>query len=112
MVLMTGMDLPVQAIREQISAAIDIVVQQARCSDGQRRVTAIVEVDGMEGDVILTQPLFVFRQRGIGVNGEVIGGHSGLGQPPRFYDRLRDEGIVLDRTIFEDTSHDVIRAAR
>jgi len=104
MVLMAGMDLPVRAIREQIAAAIDVIVQQTRGSDGRRRVTAIVEVDGMEGDVILVQPLFAFRQSSIDRNGNVIGRHTGLGQAPRFYEALRDAGVELDRTIFDDTS--------
>jgi pilus assembly protein CpaF len=101
MVLMAGMDLPVRAIREQIAAAVDIVVQQTRFSDGRRRVTAIVEVDGMEGDVILTQPLFVFRQNSVGANGDIVGNHIGLGQAPRFYEMLREAGVELDRTIFD-----------
>jgi pilus assembly protein CpaF len=100
MVLMAGMDLPVRAIREQIASAVDIVVQQTRFSDGRRRVTSIVEVDGMEGDVILTQPLFAFKQRGVGPHGEIIGDYVGFGQAPRFYEDLRESGIVLDRGIF------------
>jgi pilus assembly protein CpaF len=100
MVLMAGMDLPVRAIREQISSAVDIIVQQTRFSDGRRRVTAIVEVDGMEGDVILTQPLFAFKQRGIGPTGEVIGEYVGFGQAPRFYEELNEAGITLDRGVF------------
>jgi pilus assembly protein CpaF len=101
MVLMAGMDLPVRAIREQISSAVDIIVQQTRFSDGRRRVTSIVEVDGMEGDIILTQPLFAFKQRSISNNGDVLGDFVGSGQAPRFYEDLRDSGIQLDRTIFE-----------
>jgi pilus assembly protein CpaF len=100
MVLMAGMDLPVRAIREQISSAVDIVIQQARCSDGRRRVTSIVEIDGMEGDVILTQPLFEFKQRGIQADGEVLGEHIGFGQAPHFYEVLAEAGVALDRTIF------------
>ena len=65
MVLMAGMDLPVRAIREQIASAVDIIVQLSRFSDGRRRVTSIVAVEGLEGDVILTQPLFEFRQKGV-----------------------------------------------
>jgi pilus assembly protein CpaF len=100
MVLMAGMDLPVRAIREQIASAVDIVVQQTRFSDGRRRVTSIVEVDGMEGEVILTQPLFTFRQKGIAANGEVLGEHLGLGQAPRFYEDLEESGVAVDRSIF------------
>jgi pilus assembly protein CpaF len=110
MVLMAGMDLPVRAIREQIAAAIDIVIQQARFSDGHRRVTAIVEVDGMEADVILMQPLFAFRQLGVNARGEVIGQHAGCGQPPRFYEKLRDDGVDLDRSIFDAGDARVIHA--
>ena len=102
MVLMAGMDLPVRAIREQIASAVDIIVQQTRLSDGRRRVTAIVEVDGMEGEVILTQPLFAFKQRGVGADGEILGRHVAFGQAPRFYEELREAGIAVDRSIFED----------
>jgi pilus assembly protein CpaF len=104
MVLMAGMDLPVRAIREQISSAVDIIVQQTRFSDGRRRVTSIVEVDGMEGDVILTQPLFAFKQRGIGGSGEIVGEYRGFGQAPSFYEALNDSGIQLDRSIFGTAS--------
>jgi pilus assembly protein CpaF len=101
MALMAGMDLPIRAIREQIASAVDIIIQQTRCSDGRRRVTAIVEVDGMEGDVILTQPLFEFRQRGIRSNGEITGDHMGFGQAPGFYEALAESGVSLDRSIFD-----------
>jgi pilus assembly protein CpaF len=105
MVLMAGMDLPVRAIREQISSAVDIVVQLTRFSDGRRRVVSIVEVDGMEGDVILTQPLFAFQQRGVGPNGEVLGEHVGFGQAPHFYEELARSGIPLEHEIFGTPQH-------
>jgi pilus assembly protein CpaF len=104
MVLMAGMDLPVRAIREQISSAVDIIVQQTRFSDGRRRVTAIVEVDGMEGEVILTQPLFAFKQRGVTASGEIVGDYTGFGQAPRFYEDLNEAGVQLDRSIFDTCS--------
>ena len=110
MVLMAGMDLPVRAIREQIAAGIDVIIQQTRFSDGRRRVTAVVEVDGMEGDVILIQPLFAFRQSCVGSNGDVVGTHVGFGQAPRFYEALRDSGIELDRTIFDGAGMRAVRA--
>ncbi|MGH8175588.1 MAG: ATPase, T2SS/T4P/T4SS family [Steroidobacter sp.] len=106
MVLMAGMDLPVRAIREQISSAVDIVVQQTRFSDGRRRVTSIVEVDGMEGEVILTQPLFAFKQRGVSSTGEILGDYVGFNQAPRFYEDLADCGIVLDLAIFSGSRHE------
>ena len=97
MVLMAGMELPVRAIREQIASAVDIIVQQTRFSDGRRRVTSIVEIDGMEGDVILTQPLFAFRQQGVGPDGEIVGTFRGGGQAPRFYEALAEAGVPVDR---------------
>jgi pilus assembly protein CpaF len=102
MVLMAGMELPVRAIREQIASAVDIIVQLSRFSDGRRRVTAIVAVEGLEGDVILTQPLFNFRQKGIGTCGAVLGNYQGCGQPPAFYEALDEAGVRLDRSIFSD----------
>ncbi|HWK51577.1 MAG TPA: CpaF/VirB11 family protein, partial [Steroidobacter sp.] len=107
MVLMAGMELPVRAIREQIASAVDIIVQLSRFSDGRRRVTAIVAVEGLEGDVILTQPLFNFRQKGIGARGTVIGSYQGCGQPPAFYEALDEAGVRLDRSIFTDVSERV-----
>ena len=104
MVLMAGMDLPVRAIREQIASAVDIIVQQTRFSDGRRRVTAIVEVDGMEGDVILIQPLFAFKQHGVGMAGEIIGDYTGFGHAPHFYEGLEESGVTLDRGIFAVTA--------
>jgi pilus assembly protein CpaF len=104
MVLMAGMELPVRAIREQIASAVDIIVQLSRFSDGRRRVTAIVAVEGLEGDVILTQPLFNFRQKGIGAQGSVIGSYQACGQPPAFYESLDEAGVRLDRSIFAESS--------
>lgn len=112
MVLMAGMELPIRAIREQVAAAVDIIVQQTRFSDGRRRVTAIVEVDGMEGDVILTQPLFEFLQRGVSANGEILGEHLGFGQAPRFYENLEEAGVPLDRGIFGDSRRSLSAARR
>jgi pilus assembly protein CpaF len=103
MVLMAGMELPVRAIREQIASAVDIIVQLSRFSDGRRRVTSIVAVEGLEGDVILTQPLFNFRQKGVGARGAVLGSYQGCGQAPAFYEALQETGICLDRAVFAET---------
>ncbi|MBM0104090.1 CpaF family protein [Steroidobacter sp. S1-65] len=102
MVLMAGMELPIRAVREQIASAVDIVVQLSRFSDGRRRVTAIIAIEGLEGDVILTQPLFSFRQRGVGAGGAIIGSYQACGQPPAFYEALEEAGVRLDRTLFSD----------
>ncbi len=100
MVLMSGMDLPVRVIREQIASAVDIIVHQSRFSDGKRRVTSIVEIDGMEEDVVLMQRLFEFRQSSIDEDGQVHGEFSGLGIAPAFYTALIEAGVDLDRSIF------------
>ncbi|TCK03631.1 ATPase, T2SS/T4P/T4SS family [Marinobacterium mangrovicola] len=100
MVLMSGMDLPVRVIREQIASAVDIIVHQSRFSDGRRRVTSIVEVDGMEEDIVLMQKLFEFRQSSIDSEGRLHGEFKSLGIAPRFYTELQEAGVELDRSIF------------
>ena len=83
MVLMAGMDLPVRAIREQISSAIDLIIQQSRMRDGARRITHITEVQGMEGEVIVLQDLFVFQQTGVSQDGKVMGHFKSSGIYPK-----------------------------
>jgi len=109
MVLMSGMELPVRAIREQISSAVDVVIQQSRFKDGKRRVTDIVEVRGMEGDTILLHPLFKFQQQGVDAEGNSLGSYSGAGYPPRFYETLLEAGIELDTDIFQAGSDAIHR---
>lgn len=99
MTLMAGMDLPVRAIREQISSAVDVVCHQARMRDGSRKVTFITEVSGMEGDVITTTDLFAFEQTGM-ENGKVIGRLRPTGLRPKFMDKFEAMGIHLPPKIF------------
>ncbi len=99
MVLMAGVDLPVRAIREQIAAAIDLIVHQNRMQDGSRKVTHITEVQGMEGDTIILQDLFVFEQQGI-ERGQVKGRFKSTGIRPRFLSKLESSGIMLPAEIF------------
>ena len=99
MTLMAGMELPVRAIREQVSAAINLVVHQERMRDGSRRVTNITEVAGMEGDVITTMDIFVFEQTGY-ENGKVLGRLRPSGLRPKFMDKLEGAGIHLPPSIF------------
>ena len=99
MTLMAGMDLPVRAIREQISSAIDLVCHQARMRDGSRRVTYITEVSGMEGDVITTTDIFAFEQTGV-EEGKVIGRLRPTGLRPKFMDKIEASGIHLPPSIF------------
>lgn len=99
MTLMAGMDLPIRAIREQISAAVDLVVHQDRMRDGSRKVVNITEVSGMEGDVITTTDLFVFEQMGY-ENGKIVGKLRPTGLRPKFMDKIEASGIHLPASIF------------
>jgi pilus assembly protein CpaF len=99
MSLMAGMELPVRAIREQISAAVDLVVHQERMRDGTRKIVNITEVSGMEGDVITTTDLFVFEQVGY-ENNKIIGRLRPTGLRPRFMDKIETSGIHLPASIF------------
>jgi pilus assembly protein CpaF len=99
MVLMAGMELPHRAIREQVAAAIDVIVQLERLRDGTRRVVSITEVQGMEGDVITTAELFKFEQSGY-ENGRVIGRLRPTGIRPKYMDRIEQSGIHLPPSIF------------
>jgi pilus assembly protein CpaF len=99
MVLMAGMDLPVRAIREQVSSAIDMVIHQDRMRDGTRKVTYMTEVLGMEGDVITTTDVFTFEQAGI-ENGQIIGMLRPSGLVPKFMEKIRASGIVLPTSLF------------
>jgi pilus assembly protein CpaF len=105
MVLMSGMELGVRAIREQISSAINLIVHQARLKDGTRRVTHVTEVVGMEGDVITLQDLFVFDFRaGVDEHGKHRGQLRPTGLRPHFLDKLQDRGISLPPGIFSPMS--------
>ncbi|MGC9356364.1 MAG: CpaF family protein [Anaerolineae bacterium] len=99
LVLMAGMELPHRAIREQIAAAIDLIVQLERMRDGSRRVVTITEVQGMEGDVVTTADIFKFEQVGF-ENGKVVGRLRPTGIRPKFIDRLEQAGIHLPASIF------------
>jgi pilus assembly protein CpaF len=99
MVLMAGMDLPVRAIREQISSAVDVIVQQSRMRDGTRKVIAITEVQGMEGEKVVLQDIFLFEQESY-ENGKVVGQIKPTGVRPKFMPKIEDSGIQLPATIF------------
>ena len=100
LVMMAKMELPSRAIREQISSAINFVVQTSRQSDGSRKVTHITEITGMEGDVISAQDIFVFRQQGFNEKHHVLGTFAATGNVPRFAERLDARGIPVDVGMF------------
>lgn len=95
MVLMSGMNLPIKAIRDQAASAIDIIIQQSRLMDGSRKITHITEVQGMEGDVIILQDIFKFEQRGTDNKGKLKGEFVSTGIMPKFAQKLKEKGINL-----------------
>jgi pilus assembly protein CpaF len=99
MVLMAGVDLPVRAIREQIAAAVDLIVHQSRMKDGSRRIVAVTEVQGMEGDVIVLQDIFTFEQSGV-ENGKIVGRIKPTGIRPKFVSQLEQYNVFLPPNIF------------
>ncbi len=105
MVLMSGMELPSRAIREQIASAVDVIIHESRLSDGSRKVVAITEVTGLEGNQIVMQDLFVFKQSGVGPDGKIIGTFGPTGAIPTWYDQLAGRGIACDPKMFDPGAH-------
>jgi len=105
MVLMSGMNLPIKAIRDQISSAIDLIVQQSRLVDGSRKITHITEIQGMEGEVIVLQDVFKFEQRGVDSKGKVKGEYVFTGIKPKFVEKLIEQGIVIPNSVFSMNGH-------
>lgn len=101
MVLMAGLDLPERAIREQVASAIHVVIQLARFSDGSRKIVSISEITGMEGPTIVMQDIFVYRRKGIGTDGRIVGEFVPTGVRPRFIDKFKVSGIDVPPHIFE-----------
>ncbi|MBC8061265.1 MAG: CpaF family protein [Clostridiaceae bacterium] len=95
MVLMSGMNLPIKAIRDQAASAIDLIIQQSRLMDGSRKITHITEVQGMEGDVIILQDIYKFEQRGLDNKGKVKGEFVTTGIMPKFVQKLKEKGIII-----------------
>jgi len=112
LVLMGGLELPLKTVRQQISSAIDVIIHQARLRDGTRKVTAIAEVAGMEGDVVVMSDIFKFEQTGIDSNGKVIGRLKPTGLRPLFSPRLEASGFKLSAEIFSASSAEIDRHRR
>ncbi len=100
MVLMAGMDLPLKVVRQQIASAVDLIIQQTRLKDGARKVTAITEVVGMEGDTVVLTDIFKFEQTGVGLDGKIIGELKATGIRPVFGPKLDASGIKLGAEIY------------
>jgi pilus assembly protein CpaF len=102
MVLMAGMELPVKAIREQIASAVDLIIQQSRLRDGSRKITYITEVQGMEGEIITMQDIFMFEQTGVSDTGKMLGRLKPTGIRPKFYDKFEVSGIKVPPDLFAE----------
>jgi pilus assembly protein CpaF len=100
LVLMAGMDLPLKVVRQQIASAVDLIVQQTRLKDGSRKVTAITEVAGMEGDTVVLTDVFKFEQTGVTTEGKVLGDLKPTGIRPLFSQRLEAAGFKLGADVF------------
>ncbi|MDF2606959.1 MAG: CpaF family protein [Bacillales bacterium] len=100
MVLLAGVELPVKAIREQISGAIDVIIQQSRLKDGSRKIVNITEVQGLEGDIIILQDIFSYQQTGVNEDGKIFGKLTPTGVRPKFYEQLETSGIFIPASVF------------
>jgi len=103
--LMAGMELPLQAIREQLASAIELIVHLERMRDGTRRVVKVTEVQGMEGESVVLQDLFEFKQTGFQV-GRVVGSLESTGLRPKFADKFEMNSIKLPKGIFAGAVED------
>jgi pilus assembly protein CpaF len=102
LVLMAGMELPLRAIREQVSSAIDVIIQIQRLRDGSRRVTHVTEVIGMEGDTVVLQDAFTFDyEAGFAPDGRHLGVARATGLRPRFLDKFDEVGVAYDLSLFD-----------
>ncbi len=102
MVMMSGMELPISAIREQIGSAVDIIVQQTRFADGSRKITHISEITGVESGKISLQDIFLYKQSGYDDEGNVAGKFAATGLIPYFYETLSERGIDVDMSLFSN----------
>ena len=112
MTMMSGMELPLRVIREQIASAIDLIVQQSRMRDGTRKVTAITEVAGMEGETVILTDIFKFEQSGLTTDGKVLGDLKPSGIRPMFSPRLEAAGFKLGPEVFGASVADILAANR
>jgi len=112
LVLMAGFDLPLKIVRQQVSSAVDLIVQQTRFRDGTRKITAITEVAGMEGDTIVQSDIFKFEQTAVSSDGKVIGASKPTGIRPLFYPQLEAAGYKLGAEVFGANIAEILAANR
>jgi len=109
MVMMAGLDLPIKVIRQQVSSAVDLIIQQTRLQGGDRKVVAITEVAGMEGDTIVLTDIFRYEQTGMSPEGKSIGQIKPTGIRPLFGPRLEAAGFKLGAELFGVNMGDALR---
>jgi len=109
MVLMSGLSLPVRAMRDYVASALDLVIHVSRLSDGTRKIVRVTEIVGMEEDVVTTQDIFTFDQEGIDSDGRVVGFHRATGVRPKFTERLSRAGIHLGSEVFDPAKRHAVR---
>ena len=102
MIMMAGMELPIKAMRQQISSAVDLIVQANRLQGGPRKITTITEVMNMEQDTIIMQDVFRYKQLGIDQNGRAYGQFESTGVRPSFINRLEQKGVKLPSNMFQE----------
>ncbi len=110
LIMMAGMDLPIKIVRQQISSAVDLIVQQSRLKDGARKITAITEVAGMEGDTVVMSDIYKFDQTGMDADGKVLGQLKATGIRPLFGPRLEAAGFKLTPEVFGVTAAEIMAA--
>jgi pilus assembly protein CpaF len=108
LVLMAGMDLPIKIVRQQISSAVDVIVQMSRLRDGTRKITAITEVAGMEGEIVVLTDIFKYNQTGVDAEGKILGQVKPTGIRPLFGPRLEAAGFKLGAEVFGATAADIL----
>jgi pilus assembly protein CpaF len=101
-VALANANMQLVSIRQQISSAVHLLLQASRMSDGSRRVVALTEVTGMEGEVVTLQDIFVFEKRGLNPDGRVVGRFAATGIRPKFYEKLLSAGIRLRPDLFDE----------
>ena len=102
LVMMAGMELPARAIREQISGAVDLIIQISRLSDGSRKIISITEVVGMQGETVTLQEIFRYKEEGFDKNRKIIGQFQAMGLVPSFIEEFERRGVKIPRTLFSN----------
>jgi pilus assembly protein CpaF len=100
LVMMAGLGLPAKAIRENIASAVGLIVQQTRLADGSRKVTHITEVTGMQGEVVSTQDIFLYKQEGLDKKRKILGRFVPTGFIPKFVEEMEAKGMKISRNLF------------